>query len=360
MYLRIYTPDGLVLSEVPDVAGKPRVTDSGALVVPLSDGGRYVVNPNAWTDLTEHPDPPGPLPEWLQNSITRRSARATFRAGIARQVPMVPGRPPEPPAPAAADDDTRVNPFPAVTDEVPDSGPLSIVCICDELRCPVIIDPAPDHERKWWKLRQRSQDGSRVNGSPIASGPQPLMRCSFHVGHGGEHKWVPATDTAPPGWPFGPNMHHDECPRHPLNQRGPEGQPVGRHAADRAGITGATDDTPADPTATLTGLAPISLVRPTPDTDPESWLSDLKAVAGNSGPGGNMPTRPSHNPDAQAEGMCGRWAPPYDHDPAQPDRWCQLLAGHKGDRHMTEQSSAGQGRERLVWSDAAQRGEVAG
>lgn len=352
MYLRVFTPDGLVLSEVPDVAGAPSVTGSGALVVPLADGTRYVVNPLAWSDLTEHPDPPGRLPDWLSNSVTRRASRAAFLRGFQRP-PVVPG-PAEPePEPEPQRRMPSDGEWPAVVHEAPATGPLSVVCICDVLRCPTILNPSDDAERGWWRKRQKP---SSVNGSGPPS-PQPLMRCSFQVGHGGEHKWLPGDGDQPPGWPFGPNRHHEDCPRHPSNQR-PEGQPGGKHAAPvTAGITGVSElvelaHEATDPAVPEVGTAEISLVRPKPTDDPETWMRDLRAVAGNSGPGMALPDT-SYNPD-RPMGICGRWAPAWDRDPRVPDRWCQLIHPHPGPHeHRTDSNG-----ETLRWRDDDIRGQA--
>lgn len=353
MLLRIITPDGLVLSEVPDVAGKPRVTDSGALVAPLPDGGHYIVAPGQWIDAQDSPDPDAKIPDWLTHSMIRRASRAMLFRTPAREVPFVPGpvEGPEPtPEPPAAGPRRQMpgDDWPAVVHEPPTSGPLSIVCICDQLRCPVVLNEATEAQRGWWRARQQK---GRTPGK--APNPEPLMRCSFAVGHGGEHEWLPGDGDTPPGWPFGPTRHHDECPRNPLNQR-PEGQPRGKHAAVVVGITGDTSSLTelahdaTDPAVTEVGSAPIALVRPKPGDDPDSWLASL---AGNSNPG--LPSRPAYNPDAEP-GHCGRWAPGWDSRPGHPDRSCELLTGHTGAHRHHDPVN----REELRWPNDDARGQV--
>lgn len=352
MYLRIFTPEGRVLSEVPDATASPRITDTGALVVPLPDGVRYVVAPGSYTEVLEYPERPPTnetLPEWLTHSLSARAMQHALRTvPPPSTVPVVPG-------PAPADDPPVARggfggDWPMVVREAPTTGPLSVVCICDSLRCPTVLNPSGGNERAFWRKRQRP---GAATGSGAPS-PEPLMRCSFPKGHGGDCRWVPGDGDTPPGWPYGPTRHHDECPRNPSNQQ-PEGHPGGRHVAPSTGgitdadeitdaalarISEALRDAPQDPAMMSVGIAPISLA--------ETGVVDRGALVR---PYVHRPSasgdRGTHNRDA-GQGICGRWAPVWDHDPAQPDRYCGLVHGHPG-----QHESIG-GQEPARWGEGLQ------
>jgi len=339
MYVRVFAPDGRLLAGIPDVPEQPRITSVGALVVPLPDGSRYVVNPCRWTDLTETPERPGDPetpgyePDWLTESRQRRLRTDAFLRARTDHVhmtfpPVVPGpAEPKPPAEPAQQyrlgEPTPMGPLIVGTDQVPERGPLSIVCCCDQLRCPVILNPAPTNERRWWQRRQHDGSPTRGAGAPT---PEPLMRCSFGVDHEGEHRWIPGDGDSPPGWPFGPTMHHDECPRHPLNQRErAEGQPGGKHVApETAGITENMLTAVLTDERTFTDPA---LVRPTPETDPEGWMAELRELPG-------VSVQP-YDQAKTGRGLCGFPCPDWG---AAPEGSCDLTFNHNGPHQTTGRS----------------------
>lgn len=218
---------------------------------------------------------------------------------------------------------------------------MQIHCVCNELRCPVIINPSTAEARRWWQVRQRG--GLTLGGAPEPT--EPLMRCVYETGHDpvpqtGElrtspHEWREG------GWPYGPANHHPSCPRHPDSYNRAaletsEGQP--RHAA---GVTEADEPDPRERGELVrpyVGL-PLSLV---PHTAPEAEaLGLLYDRAGNSGPGLPLPDRLPYNRGARESWhTCAQYAPGY-----HGEAWCGLPSGHPGNGHSVTLP----GGDRVTW-----------
>ncbi len=247
MFIRVYDGDGLVTAEL-DTTQTPKITSVGALIAELTGGGRYVCNPRVWHDLIEYPDRAASeeedsLPAELAAAMARRNARGAFRHAFLSK--FNPGtRPPardHPPAPAVDLDTTQTwhspkpdpttpNPWPAVVREAPSRGPLSVVCTCKDLRCPVLLP----------RFHQC------VYG--IGHEPVPSQADSQDTVNLAGHAWVAG------GWPYGPDVHHPQCPRNP-EYRNPLFEQTARAASegqpdDPAGIT--------EEPAQQTGTAPIA------------------------------------------------------------------------------------------------------
>lgn len=217
---------------------------------------------------------------------------------------------------------------------------MTVRCMCDELRCPVVLNPPTAAERKFW---QRSGHTPWL-ASRQPPEPEPLQRCVYRAGHNVDempHGWIEG------GWPYGPHNHHDECPRHPENYNRPgsvrlpgEGQPT-----TSAGIT----PTPAPVSVPATAPEPAP-ARP----DTELVRPYLKSVPADVPPLGIAVGRP---PAREDQG--GSWARTdtasvreLDSEPYDPKRrelwricavpgpgegeqqaWCTLEPHHSGGTH---------------------------
>jgi hypothetical protein len=220
---------------------------------------------------------------------------------------------------------------------------MQIHCVCNELRCPVVLNQSTPEERRWWQIRQR---GEAATGK--APEPEALQRCSHETGHeplvvmgidGARvvpHAWVEE------GWPYGPANHHPACPRHPESYNRAaldtsEGQP--RHAA---GVTEADEpeaEAEADPRERGELIRPyVASVGRVITPDDHGALYER---AGNSGPGQPLPDRLPYNRGARDSWhTCAQYAPGYNGQ-----AWCGLPSGHVGPGHSVTLP----GGDRVTW-----------
>jgi hypothetical protein len=248
-HLRIYDrgdPPKLI-AEHPDVVAKV-VTGTGALRLDLAGSrvSRVVYAPGWWGVVEEiaPADEPEPEPQLVEPAeIDMRPTPASDP--ITQILPVVAG-------PEAGPDtitDAELTSFMAeLTDRDRVHAAMQIPCICDELRCPVVTNPATAAEKRFWRKRQ--QTGTRGDSAPAEV--EPLKRCVFMVGHNvaeQDHGWIAG------GWPFGPGDHHPECTRHPERYNG--ARPV--HAPSEEGqspmVAGIT---PSEATGELSATGDVS------------------------------------------------------------------------------------------------------
>jgi hypothetical protein len=221
-HLRIFDAKRSRLFDLPNVE-RTTVTMPGALVIDLNpypilddDEGvtRLVLAPGHWAYVQEVDSPP-PAPAEAEAPPTLSIPATGFLSGLALNVPVTGGYPVAEADPDEADDDEAE----PVSDAMMVHRAMQIVCVCLSLRCPVVLNPSTDGERR--KVRRRMF--GKVVGEPVHS--EPRMQCSLHVGHdpmADEHRWKHGE------WIYGPAQHHPECPRHPERynrNHSSEGQP---------------------------------------------------------------------------------------------------------------------------------------
>lgn len=203
----------VVRMRVPDLAELSHGARSGPVVVVIAPGGWHELQ--EWdgippTDaLTARPGvEQAPAPGVSGNTghfpIVRPSTPIADQLGIER--------PAEPPA----TDPGMVRPYipeqrrPPANPELTES--LKRLCICEQLRCPVILNPAPAAELAWFRQPPHLRTGEPPAWVVEGREPAPLQRCSWETGHDAAidpHQWIEGR------WPYGVNEHHPKCPRTP-------------------------------------------------------------------------------------------------------------------------------------------------
>jgi hypothetical protein len=224
-HLRIYDAQRALLFDLPNVAGTATTT-TGALMIDLDPGQtpelvdehvtKLVLAPGYWAVVQEverpdeQPAEPDDAPFTEISSVPFYPGDTKgFLAAISdipttgggQRPPLVPGFEEEPPSEAA-----RVH------------AAMAVACLCLGLRCPVVLNPSTEAERRSVRLRAKLH----LRSTPE---PEPLMRCSREVGHDPmtePHRWIRGE------WIYGPAQHHPRCPRHPARYNMPteEEQPL--------------------------------------------------------------------------------------------------------------------------------------
>jgi len=196
--LRVFDRAGDLVREQHNVTAV-HVTGTGALVMVVTDLGdlyRVAVAPGEWAEVEEWTD--------VEPSATPTSDALSAPIEEVMPEPERLAQPVETPA--------QTSDFEAV------HRAMEIVCICAQLRCPVVIGPAPSAEQRAHWSKNRFFRGGRQAEARFEQAP-PFTRCSWEIGHNtteSPHLWVEG------GWPYGINEHHPECPRHPDRYNRPE------------------------------------------------------------------------------------------------------------------------------------------
>jgi len=226
-HLRIYDAQRALLFDLPHVIGTLIIT-TGALIIDLDpahnpenvdeDVMKLVLAPGYWATVQEVVRPDEQPAEPVAASPAEigpgeaRGFLSFLNNGLAmeeeqRRAPVVPGfdpvfpQPDEPPSEAA-----RVH------------AAMAVACLCLGLRCPVVLNPSTEAERRSVRLRAKLH----LRSTPET---EPLMRCSREVNHDPmtePHRWIQGE------WIYGPAQHHPRCPRHPARYNMPteEEQPL--------------------------------------------------------------------------------------------------------------------------------------
>jgi hypothetical protein len=276
--IRVVSYDHQTIGDFINVNRAPKVTDTGALIITGSllvagQPARIIYNPTWWAYVEESPDDMPPPTQVTDDELSRITDALTDDDALAAL-----GSDLREPRPLSA--------FGGFSADVHEA--MKIICRCDDLRCPVVLNPATPEEKEAFRLRQRGKPAT------VPEQVDPLKRCSWEVDHLGGHEWQPD------GWPYGPAEHHPMCPRHPSRYNRPD-VPVGEGQPLAAGVT--------------PGAAGLSLA----DTN-------------------LLPVRPAFHLTARENwGYCAAY------HPSDTDLYCQGVPGHDGPHETTP------GGDRQTW-----------
>lgn len=328
-HLRIFNRAGDLLADLMDVTGTT-VTAPGVLVVnvfpvtPIAPE-LYAYAPGHWGHVEELP------------RDTRPESAATDPAGAEPEpVPSSPGTGPcGHPGHPTTSHHCETQGVPVVYPDLNDLGDaarvhhaMSILCICADLRCPVVINPPSTNERRFWRKRQVRGTAAEGVGGPA---PEPFMQCVEEVGHDTSdtrHHWESGV------WLYGPGNHHPSCPRYPATYNRPP-----EEAAPDApqGVSGSahvpTADLSADQTVRFddTTLVRTGFVAQLATME-EQRTAELEEAGyywgrGDSDSGPVIRSEPYNVAQREGWRVCAIYAPGYS------DRsvWCTEPVGHPED-----------------------------